>query len=295
MTHQDDLAKIPVNSLAEIYFYMNDRLRHHKKFFYCGNDLFYLNDFAHPRDSEEEHPDAKNMQKKQALDWLLNEDMLKTEFSNPFTFVTEVLKKYIWTKDQQAIILCGEKQSGKSTNLLSVLEMIYYYNDSSFVEDNFESIKNRKQSQKQRVHLLEHKISTEKALEIKELGAILETALSKRNKLTLKGNDINVNAGANNSDANNTNTTLLNSIASEHGLPDSGVQNKEESYRLFNEKLSKAHKIINAIVQIYHGNDSFSNGASFKLLLDADESSKFVKFSYNIHLLQTFKLILKVN
>ena len=329
---ENNLAKIGMNSTGEIFVYLNENLRKKNRYFYCGNDMFYLNDFGSFGASENAIGKNSEKMKKNAMEWLLEEDVLKTELANPYTFTAEVLKKYIWSNEQQTIFICGEKESGKTSNLLQVLDMLCYYNVSTFEGDSVESLRNRKVSRKERVSKLEKILLTDGAEEVARASNLLqgfksekrETEVSvsvsvpiqsemvsrqsqmsrKPSEVSRKTNEVSKKP----SEKVRKNTELLKKQSEVSRKqtetmdrdPKVGVKtvqkpSRQDVYRLFNKELASAHLLLNSFIQVYEGNNRFSNGASLKILLSADEWSKFVGFSFSVNMLQSFRLLSKVS
>lgn len=153
----DDLAKIPVNNHAEIFRFLNERLVRQRRYFECGVDLFFLNDFA-LSDPNSPTPDVAATERKQikeALNWLFDENSLKPSGANAFAFMAGLLKSYWWTLEPQTALLCGEQQSGKSANFSKLLDFIGEYNLSAVEPVALESVRARNISARERLSRLE--------------------------------------------------------------------------------------------------------------------------------------------
>lgn len=290
----DDLSKLAVNSSAEVFLFLSDRLSLHKPYFYCGTDLFFLKDSSVDSRTAQPDPKTKADQMQAAVDWLLDEDTFKTEFSNPFTFTTEVLKRYMWTLEQQSIVFCGEKQSGKTSNLWSVLETVCHFNLSSVAKDKLEGVRVRNQSWKARVSLLEQKIAKEEADSVKRISALLPPDSSGTRKQSANGRDTQQSgttqgkqskASAVGQKSSSGGFSLKQSIQSGSDL------GKPVSRKAFNESLMRCSRVGLSLVQVYSGNGVLSNAGVLKLTLSVDEEYKFVGFAYSTHLLQSFRAV----
>lgn len=260
----DDLSQMPVSSAAEVYWYLERKVEKKDRYFYCGTDLFHINDFN--VQTEAGHDQQKAMQ--QAVDWLFKEELLKTDYASPALFVAEVLKRFIWTGEQQAIFLYGEQSAGKTTQLRQILETVSFYNQSDFSPDKVESLRTRHQSVKRRVSKIEEFITEHEQATIARAGTILPKRLTSQ-KLT-------------ESDVKNV---------SADKTPDS--RPVHEIYADCNGQLNRARQIAELLLQIYSGDGRFSNAGVLKLLLHADEHCKFISFTLSVHALQSFKVTSK--
>lgn len=261
----DDLSQMPVTSAAEVYWYLERKLAAKERYFYCGTDLFHLNDFnAHGPQAEQLQTAAMQ----QAVDWLFKEELLKTDFASPPLFVAETLKRFIWTGEQQAIFLYGERQAGKTAQLRQVLDTVRFYNQSDFTPEKVESLRTRHQSVRARVSKLEEFITEHEEATIARAGSILPKRLT-ASKLA----DSDVKAA----------------VADAPPPPRPAAEIHAE----FNAQLERARLISELFLQVYTGDGRFANAAVLKLLLHADERCKFVSFTLSVHALQTFKVTTK--
>jgi hypothetical protein len=153
----EDLAKIQYNNHAEIFRFLSEKLKVQKRYFECGVDFFYINDYSlmDPNVATQEAVVVQRKLMKEAVDWLGDEKSLKPNQANPFSFLASLIKNYWWSLEVQTVFLCGEYQSGKSANFNKLIEFIGYYNVSSVDSFDLESIRNRNISLKQRVTELE--------------------------------------------------------------------------------------------------------------------------------------------
>jgi len=153
----EDLAKIQYNNHAEIFRFLSEKLKLQKRYFECGVDLFYINDYSlmDPNIVTQEGLTIQRKLMKEAVDWLIDEKSLKPSQANPYSFLASLIKNYWWSLEVQTVFLCGEYQSGKSANFNKLLEFIGYYNVSSVDSFDLESVRNRNISLKQRVTELE--------------------------------------------------------------------------------------------------------------------------------------------
>ena len=153
----EDLAKIQYNNHAEIFRFLSEKLKLQKRYFECGVDLFYLNDYSltHPNIPSQDGVAIQKKQMREAVDWLIDEKSLKPDQANPFSFLASLIKNYWWSLEVQTVFLCGEYQGGKSANFNKLIEFIGYYNVSSIEASDLESVRNRNISLKQRITELE--------------------------------------------------------------------------------------------------------------------------------------------
>jgi hypothetical protein len=292
---RDNLSSIPVISNAEVFFYLNERLRRKDSYFYCGTDLFAINDREAHGPGPQQTPDQLRAANQKAVEWLFKEELLKADYAHPSMFVAEVLKRFIWTSEQQAIFLCGETGSGKTSNLPLIVQAVTHYNLSNFNREKVESLKAHNNSVMKRVSRLEEYILNNEEETLKKAGSILP---SQGNELRKSSGNVQSRKPSHRSSAvprpSRAQSPTIRASQARPSRVSINSAAKEEVYAIFNQELEKALQIAHLFVQIYHGDGSFSNGGSLKIVLNADNSAKFVGFSLSVSALQSFKVTTKV-
>lgn len=280
----DDLAQIYQNSDAEVFHFLLEKLNQKDRYFYCGTDLFHINDWTAFPAGNSESPEQTRKALQKAVDWLFKEELLKTEFAHPAMFVSEILKRFIWTGEQQAVFLCGETESGKSGNVTGILDALAEYNLSNFSPEKIESLKAVRASMQKRVSKIEEFINLNEDQTIQRVNSILPTQAQEKKFSATRPNQPTFLGGRQ--------TRGVSAVAN---LTEAQKNFRREVYSAFNKEVRRAVKIANLFVQVYQGGDKFSNGGCLKLLLEADDECKFVGFQISVSVLQSFKVIVRVS
>lgn len=139
----EDIVNVNYNNRGEIFQFLLDKLNKHKSYFFCGFDLFYLNNFnTNLIDSSLQvnlglsNVESQKNQIGRAIRWLAKPHAVKPSHANIFNFVSFLLKNNSIAKKRQVVVIQGEKASGKGTQMTSVLEFFKYLGKTEFLRQN---------------------------------------------------------------------------------------------------------------------------------------------------------------
>lgn len=142
----EDIVNINHINCAEIFQYLLDKLKKNRSYFFCGFDLFYLNNFNTSLIDQKSRVkiDDTNSEKKRAkigkaIQWLAKPHSVKPETANLYNFIAFLLKNNSIAKTRQVVVIQGEKASGKSTQLNCVLDFFRFLGKTEFLSNKNEA------------------------------------------------------------------------------------------------------------------------------------------------------------